>query len=327
VPEQPVEIKEILRMRRLLLVMALLLATGCTMHTKAIRRDFADYNETLHYNNSQQMLLNLVRLKYRQTPFFMEVGALSASYDVSGNLEFGAGRISDAGVVNGRVGGSFSARPTITYTPLAGEMYVKRVLAEIDAETFILLVHSGWPIDILCKVMAERIMGFKNNEDEATYPTFLELVDVLARAQDEDRLRFLQEPDEDVVVEITTTRGDLFGGSRTDEPRPHLVEVKHFMFRSLLDLMFFLGKNTDVPEEQQDQVRSGTKNGWIQIRHHKNAPDDAMVAVKHNGYYFSIANNNIRSKDTFALLKLLFAIQAGDVETVQPILTLPVAGP
>ena len=51
-----------------------------------------------------------------------------------------------------------------------------------------------------------------------------------------------------------------------------------------------------------------------------------MVSVRYNGYYFSIARNDIRSKDTFALLKLLFAIQAGDVKTVQPILTLPVAG-
>lgn len=317
-------------MRRLVLAIlagALLQAAGCSMHTKAIRRDFADYNETLHYNNSQQMLLNLVRLKYRQTPFFMEVGALSASYDASGSLEFSAGRISDTSVVNGGVGGSFSARPTITYTPLAGEMYVKRVLAEIDPETFILLVRSGWPVDNLSHVMAEKILGFKNNEDEESYATFMELVEVLAQAQDEDKLRFLQEEDQDVVLEVTTTRGDLFGSSRSEVPRPHLIEMKRFIFRSLLDLMFFLGKNTDVPEEQQDQVRTGSINGWMQIRHHKNAPDDAMVTVRHNGYYFSIANNDIRTKDTFALLKLLFAIQAGDVETVQPILTLPVAGP
>ena len=44
-------------MNRLLPILILLLATGCSMHTKAIRRDFADYNETLHYNNSQQQLL------------------------------------------------------------------------------------------------------------------------------------------------------------------------------------------------------------------------------------------------------------------------------
>ena len=314
-------------MHRLLPALILLLATGCTMHTQAIRRDFADYNETIHYNNSQQMLLNLVRLKYRETPLFMEVGALSASYDASGSLEFGAGRISDAGVVNGRVGGSFSARPTITYTPLSGEMYVRRVLAEIDPETFILLVHSGWPIDSLCQVMTEKIMDFRNNEDEETYPAFLELVQTLAEAQDEDRLRFLQEEDEHMVMEITTTRGDLFAGRRTTESRSYLVPLERFMFRSLLDLMFFLGKNTDVPEDQLDQVRSGRTNGWMHIRYHKHEPEDAVVAVRHNGYYFSIARNDIRSKDTFALLKLLFAIQAGDVKTVQPILTLPIAGP
>jgi hypothetical protein len=52
-----------------------------------------------------------------------------------------------------------------------------------------------------------------------------------------------------------------------------------------------------------------------------------VVWVKHNGYYFSIARNDIQSKDTFAFLKLLFQLQAGDVKTISPILTLPVARP
>ena len=312
---------------RSLQVVLLLLATGCSMHTQAIRRDFADYNQTIHYNNSQQMLLNLVRLKYRETPLFMEVGALSASYDVSGNFELGAGRISDANAISGEVGGRFSARPTITYTPLSGEMYVKRVLAEIDPETFILLVHSGWPVDVLCHVIVEKISGNQNNEDEESYSQFQELVQVLAEAQDGGRLRFLKDSGHGVVIEVKTTRGDIFGGTQTPEPSTHLLPIKDILFRSLLDLMFFLGKNTDVPEKHLDQVRSGRTNGWLNIRHHSSAPDDALVTVRHNGYYFSIARNDIRTKDTFALLKLLFALQAGDIETVQPILTLPVAGP
>ncbi len=314
-------------MLRCTLAALLLLTWGCTMHTQAIRRDFSDYNQTIHYNDSQQMLLNLVRLKYRETPLFMEVGALSASYDASGSFELGAGRISDSNVISGEIGGRFAARPTITYTPLAGEMYVKRVLAEIGGDTFVLLVHSGWPVDVLSHVMVEKLAGAVNNEDDPTYERFNELVSALRQAQEKDGLRFVNEEGQGIKMEIQTTRGDLFGGSASEEARSYRLPVSEFLFRSLLDLMFFLGKNTEVPEDHLDQVRSGRSNGWLNIRHHAGRPDDALVSVLHNGYYFSIARNDIRSKDTFALLKLLFALQAGDVETVQPVLTLPVAQP
>ena len=48
---------------------------------------------------------------------------------------------------------------------------------------------------------------------------------------------------------------------------------------------------------------------------------------KDGSYYFSIANSDIQSKDTFSLLKLLYQLQAGNVPTVQPLLTLPIAQP
>jgi hypothetical protein len=41
------------------------------------------------------------------------------------------------------------------------------------------------------------------------------------------------------------------------------------------------------------------------------------------GHYFSIANNDVRSKQTLALLMHLFRMQSGEAKT-GPILTLPV---
>ena len=52
-----------------------------------------------------------------------------------------------------------------------------------------------------------------------------------------------------------------------------------------------------------------------------------MVSVKYNDTWFSIAKNDIPSKDTFSLIKLLYQMQAGDIPTVQPLLTLPIANP
>jgi hypothetical protein len=106
-----------------------------------------------------------------------------------------------------------------------------------------------------------------------------------------------------------------------------MVPFETFQLRSLMDVMFFLAKNTEIPDDQSSYVREADPNGWLNIRVSSGNPGDALVWVEHNGNFFSIANSDIQSKDTFALVKMLFEIQAGDIKSVTPILTLPVAQP
>jgi hypothetical protein len=117
------------------------------------------------------------------------------------------------------------------------------------------------------------------------------------------------------------------GAERGDQQRILTMPLSAFQLRSFLDIMFYLGKNTQVPEDHLHMVRQNRPNGWMDIVASKTEPDDAMVWVRHRGYYFSIDNGDIKSKDTFALMKLLYQMQAGDIPTVQPLLTLPVAQP
>ncbi len=56
-------------------------------------------------------------------------------------------------------------------------------------------------------------------------------------------------------------------------------------------------------------------------------PTGALVTVRYGGYYFSIMQNDLTSKNTFSLMKLLFQIQAGDIGSDAPILTIPVGCP
>ena len=65
-----------------------LFAGGCKVANTALRADFVDFNSIIQGNQTQQMLLNLVRMHYRETPLFMQAGALTASYESSiGGLE------------------------------------------------------------------------------------------------------------------------------------------------------------------------------------------------------------------------------------------------
>jgi hypothetical protein len=304
-----------------------LAALSCTMPSKAIRAGYSIYNETIQYNQNQEMLLNLVRLKYRESPLFLKVGALSASYTLQTTADLNISHSGGATPYGVAIGGSFSDRPTITYTPLEGKTFVKQVLAEVSADTFVLLFRSGWPMRTLCNVLVERIGDAYNNADDPSYSRFESLVETLHDANKNNRLLFVTTADGELLLKLTTDRRDLVSDVRLPEPRVLTIAFSDFQLRSFLDILFFLGKNTQVPPEQADQVRPGPANGWMNIRSSKSAPDDALVSVEHNGYFFSIARSDVKSKDTFALVKLLYQIQAGDIRTVQPVLTLPIAQP
>ena len=178
-------------MRPIVLILTTSLAlTGCISGSggRTIRRNYATYNHTIHYNQSQQMLLNLVRMRYRESPLFLKVGAVSTSYNLEVNGGANVGESFEAPNYGVSAGGSYSERPTVTYTPIEGDTFVKQMLAEVDTHTFILLYRSGWPIEVLCDVLAEQIGTSVNNLDDPRYPEFVDIVNRLEKAQDERRL-------------------------------------------------------------------------------------------------------------------------------------------
>jgi hypothetical protein len=306
-------------MRSIALVLSLSLAlAGCisSVGSESIRRNYTTYNHTIHHNQSQQMLLNLVRMRYRESPLFLKVGAVSASYSFEATAGAHAGEAfaePDFGV---EAGGSYSERPTVTYTPIEGDTFVKQMLTEVDQATLILLYRSGWPFETLCHVLVEQIGDSVNSQDDPSYPDFLKLVERLTTAQRERRLLGVV-VDKEVFLQVKDATGE----------GEEMIPLDDFQLRSFVDIMFFLGKNVQVPAEQQDQVRSTTSNGWLDVSYTAEPPENALVWVEYNDFFYAISRTDLRSKDTFSLLKLLFEMQAGDIKTVQPILTLPLATP
>ena len=55
-------------------------------------------------------------------------------------------------------------------------------------------------------------------------------------------------------------------------------------------------------------------------------PPGSFVAVQHRGAWFYIRNNDLESKSTFMLISQLFNLQAGQIKTVAPALTIGVGG-
>ena len=300
------------RARMLFAVLGLVVALGgCSVANQAIRSDFTDFNAIVQFNQSQQMLLNLVRLHYREAPLFMQAGSLSAAYEsrasgsVGYSVEVGSSRTAGLGAEY-----YFSTKPTITYTPIEGKNFVDQFMSPIKIETFGLLVRSGWPVDRLAELLMERVFVgtdiVVNDRRAPTYPRFAQLVASLRAAQEEGRLRVTTEGGKQVVQAGATT-----------------IPTEAWEFRSLIDVMFSAARNTQTPPAYAGRARPPINDGVLNIRVSGDVPDDALVWVRHDGYWYSIANDDIGSKDTFALLMQLMRIQAAPASP-SPVLTLPV---
>ena len=285
---------------------------GCAVANKAIRSDFTDFNNIIQYNQTQQMLLNLVRMHFREAPLFLQPGSLTASYEsqVGASLDWSIAFPGSSNSTDVGLNYSFSSKPTVSYSPVEGKNYAQQLLAEISPDTFCLLLRSGWPVSELVELLVERVNlpgsdTLVNNQTSASDPAFNAFVTTLQTAQHSGGL---------AIVSNNGTPALALG--------KQIIPLNALQFRSLFDVMFAASKNTQTPPDQASRVKAGGGNGVLDIRVSKSPSNDSMVWVKYAGYYYSISHDDIRSKDTLALFMQLYRIQAAPAGAA-PILTIP----
>jgi hypothetical protein len=151
-------------------IISLLLLTGCTAQgPKNVTEDRFNYTEAISESSTRQMLTNLVRLRYLRFPTFLSVTSVITNYTYKGNVGVQAQAGLDGTTVEGAgslIGGSanlgYSERPTITYTPLSGEAFTRRMVSPIPVEAISSLGQSGWPVDLLLLTTISRINKVEN---------------------------------------------------------------------------------------------------------------------------------------------------------------------
>jgi hypothetical protein len=108
---------------------------------------------------------------------------------------------------------------------------------------------------------------------------------------------------------------------------------------SFFEILFDLSNHVDIPAEvQMKQIartitpltaRCGIPGGLykaiILIRNSSMHPDDAYVAIGYRGGWFFISDSALMSKDYLMLVRSVFSLLSGDIQTMTPLLTLPVA--
>ena len=111
--------------------------------------DRFDYNQAISRSANEQMLLNLVRLRYSEIPVFLAVSSVLTQYSYAATVGVRGSGGASFGDPLWQVGASgnfvYIERPTITYAPLTGDDFAKQLLKPIPTEMVFSLVSSGWP--------------------------------------------------------------------------------------------------------------------------------------------------------------------------------------
>ena len=166
---------------------------GCALRIgpKTISHDRFDYSTVIERSWKEQMLLNMVRLRYLDPPFFLDVQQVIAQYTLEGTGSVGVGDL--GGTPSGSVGvtGRWAESPTITYNPMSGEKFTKSLLQPISPSDLWELVEAGWPISDIFKVTVRSINGLHattttNALKHPGDPDFYRVVGLLQELQSAD---------------------------------------------------------------------------------------------------------------------------------------------
>jgi len=171
-------------------------ASACTsVGPGSVQRDRFDYANALTDSWREQMLLNIVKLRYFDAPVFLDVSSVISSYTLQSqiNIEgqwYPFSTSTGSNNTNRTLGASgiYTDRPTITYTPVTGEKYVEKLLRPIPPQAIFAMLQAGHAADYILPLTVRAINDVYNysatparrrRED----PAFYKVIDAFRRVQ------------------------------------------------------------------------------------------------------------------------------------------------
>jgi hypothetical protein len=254
--------------------------------------DRFDYNEALARSSKEQLLINLVRLRYDDVPVFLAVDSVLTQYVYAGDVTLTGSVGRTAGdslsTFTGALGATYFERPTVTYSPVTGEKFAEQMLSPMPAGLILSLVQSGWPAYEVLIMSLERLNDLQNltfepyrpvaDEELRDFERAVRLLIELARrdavgpkttareapnGQQPSSIVFASNPDEEtqvlidrfkVLVGLDPERSEFRITQNIVRRGPDEITIR---MRSLLALMSFLAQGVEAPAVHLEQGLTG----------------------------------------------------------------------
>jgi hypothetical protein len=267
---------------------------------QSVGNDRLKYNEVLQNTNNEELLLNLVRLRYHDTPSFVNVSSITAQLSLSTSATLGLTntRTTESSTLGNNALAralsstfTYAQNPVISYSPLHGDAFVREMLTPISLDLFVLLAQSGWDLEKILKLGVTRLNLVPNAPSGSgptprkapEYKNFHKLVKALKAMGPDVHINYfvrdkknvpgihfspgaLKSPEGKTVVELLNlhpaTHTYALTLSESEENRPQkTISVRT---RSLLGILYFLSHSVDVPPQDFERglvVKTQTPDG------------------------------------------------------------------
>tara|TARA_Y100000310_G_scaffold100755_1_gene98642 strand:- start:106 stop:1230 length:1125 start_codon:yes stop_codon:yes gene_type:complete len=274
-------------------ILALLLFTmtfttiGCiNIGPHAMKDEWLKYNNVISNIEDQQNLLNLVKLRYNDSPKMLAVTNINSqlllgSEDSGMSYSFSEGATPLGNRFSFFLFPKYEDKPTITYQPLQGEKFVKNILEQISLDVLMLLNNSGWSVERIFRLCIQDINGIRNapgasgpTPDYAPeYKDFLAVAELMRTLQRRNFINLnyeLIDVESTLVLSFAEEALELpetlkliemlrLTPNKTDYPlvinvmdhNPNHVSIRT---RSVMGILYLLSQSVEVPQED---VRKG----------------------------------------------------------------------
>jgi len=189
--------------------------SGCTtLGPYALDETRLRYNEVVKRTTEEQLLLNIVRLRYTDTPSSLQVSAIAAQFERAQSVgvtpfftSAGADINRSYTTVLPQAQISGADRPTFTLTPLDDQEFTRKLFTPLPLDGVIYLAKTTWPIATVFRLYLENL-NWISNAQTASGPTpqqapdfseFLHGMEVLQLLQDRSEIVFGVEERQEAV--------------------------------------------------------------------------------------------------------------------------------
>lgn len=354
----------IMQSRLTLVLVAAIAVAGCNaIGPGSIQRDRLDYAAAISDSWKEQALLNIVKLRYFDTPVFLDVASVISSYTLQSQVDITARIFPDSrtdSFQNFGASGLYTDRPTVSYAPVTGEKYVANLLRPVPPQAIFAMIQAGHQADYILQAAVRAINDVYNYSGAPARarredPTFRFVINAFRRIQQAGALGmriekrggtevtlifFRENASEEVANDIRQLKEVLGLGPDRKEIRLDFGALRHsddqiaLLTRSMIEMLVELSAGIDVPRQHLAEGRARAVPGPVarvgqgegplmRIHSSSEAPPDAYVAVRYRNYWFWIDDLDLDSKRAFTFLRIFSSIAETGAVPQVPIITIP----